>query len=234
MGIGAFFGNVISAVIPGRCRVCGTRTLREEYGICEQCLYTLPLNPDFLSPQKLLETPRFFHNPPLEYANALLLYRRHNTVAELIKDFKYHACSALAGRLGSLLAAKIKDSALSLTVDVVMPMPIHYTKRLKRGYNQTELLARPLAESLGVPVSPDLKAVRSHATQTHKSMDERQTAVRSSLFRVRHRESYRGRHILLLDDVITTGSTIRAAADAIFRDVEDVKISVLALAMTEQ
>lgn len=233
MGAGTLLDSIISVVIPRRCRICGRPAMREEKGICEQCLYTLPVSPSFRTPRQHLETARFFHNPPLVSANALLFYRRHNVVAELIKDFKYHSCSGLAERLGGLLAIHIKASADYLSVDCVMPVPIHFTKRMKRGYNQTEILARPVAEALDVPLSADLRAVRAHATQTHKNMKERQTGIKSDLFLVRHPERYRGKHILLLDDVITTGSTIRAAADAIFRDVPEAKISVLALAMTE-
>lgn len=217
---------------PHVCSVCGATTLPEEERICEQCLYRLPSYRDFGQRMSHI-ADRFLRRIPFYSANALLRYERSNRVAMLVHDMKYNRCPSLAFRLGERLGSEFSATTLSLTIDAVMPMPVHFTRRMKRGYNQTELLAIPLARALGVPVLKNLRTRRPHATQTRKSTAERQTGVSPDLFRIHRPESLEGKHLLLLDDVITTGSTMAAAAKALNEAVPSANISLLALSATD-
>ena len=116
-------------------------------------------------------------------------------------------------------------------VDVIVPVPLHYRRRMKRGYNQSELLAVGMARKMGIGYDfCSLKRVRCNESQTNKSRTERWANV-DDVFEVRRADRLRGRHILLVDDVLTTGATISACAEAIIRACEgDVRISVAALA----
>ena len=116
-------------------------------------------------------------------------------------------------------------------VDVIVPVPLHYRRRIKRGYNQSELLAIGMARQMGVECDfRSLKRVRYNDSQTSKSRTERWMNV-DDIFEVCRVDRLRGRHILLVDDVLTTGATISACAEEIIRACEgDVRISIATLA----
>ena len=116
-------------------------------------------------------------------------------------------------------------------VDVIVPVPLHFRRRMSRGYNQSELLALGMARRMGVECDlRSLSRVRYNESQTNKSRTERWANV-DDIFEVRRADRLRGRHILLVDDVLTTGATISACAEEIIRACEgDVRISVATLA----
>lgn len=130
---------------------------------------------------------------------------------KLVHLFKYGRMEALARPLSELLLRAIPRQE---RIDVIVPMPLHWRKRMQRGYNQAELLAKPVAKRLGVPLEPHLRKVRH--TRPQAGLDEagRQRNLKDS-FAVRKRERVSGKHVLLIDDVFTTGATLRAAVKAL-------------------
>ncbi|MCM1291277.1 MAG: hypothetical protein NC201_00620 [Prevotella sp.] len=222
----------LSALVSSHsCKICGRDTLSYEHNICDQCLWSLPAHPQFgrKYPPVADRLVRLF---PCFSANSLLIYQRNSIVANLIKEFKYYHSPLIAKRLGQRLAQQFSQSTLSLLIDAVIPLPIHFTKRMKRGYNQSEIIARPVAETLNVPMLKILSAVRPHKTQTHKSLRQRAELFPDNIFRLKKPQKIANKHILLIDDVITTGSTIAAAALEIHKKSPSSTISVLSLAAT--
>ena len=227
----SLFSLLTTLVAPHDCVICGRTTTAPEGHLCEWCLYSLPSYAGFGAKMPEI-ADRFLRRMEFYSANALLRYDRGNVVSELIKDFKYNGMQGVGRRLGERLGAEFASHTLSLQADVIVPMPIHILKRMRRGYNQTEILATAVSEKLAIPVERQLRATRPHSTQTRKSLLQRRQGITADYFRVKNPEALRGKHILLLDDVITTGSTMVAAASAISRDVPSATISLLALAAT--
>jgi ComF family protein len=126
---------------------------------------------------------------------------------------KHHTGESLAEHLGELWANCAADTLRAAGIDVVIPVPLYWLHRLRRGYNQSEALALALAAALGVPCRPRwLRRARATRKQHHcRSRDDRQENVRDA-FRTRHADSLRGKRVLLVDDVMTTGSTAHEAA----------------------
>ena len=132
--------------------------------------------------------------------------------------------------MGRFMAAELTVSEFFCDVDVIVPVPLHPRKQRMRGYNQSECVAKGVAAVTGIPLDAASVVRKKHTeTQTSKSAYERWKNV-DGIFHLRHPERFAGKHILLVDDVLTTGATITTCAD-VFRDVEGVRISVLTLAV---
>lgn len=171
------------------------------------------------------------HIPNLQHASALLYFRHQSGYRAMIHSLKYGGRRDIAVALGEMFGRELHESPLYDDIDVLVPVPLHWSKRMRRGYNQAEEICVGLARSMGVPYDfRSLKRIRRTRTQAlHRSADARRRNVEGA-FRLRTPERLRGRHILLVDDVLTTGATITACAEAIFRTLPDARISVATLA----
>lgn len=222
--------NIIDLLIPPKCHLCGEVLMPGECFVCGPCAAMLPRT----NYQSVKDNPvelRFAGKFPFERASGHFFYTRDSSVASLIHDFKYRNFPSLARRMGNLIEIDLRQVGYLNDIDVIIPIPLHWRKRMRRGYNQTEYLAMGLADKSGVAVSTDLKAVKGHSTQTNLTPDERRRNT-EGIFRLRHPERYAGKHILLVDDVCTTGATLTAAADAILAEQPEAKLSLLTLACT--
>lgn len=225
-----FLLNIIDLLIPPKCHLCGDILLPEEQFICGPCAALLPRTHYHRVEGNPVEM-RFAGKFPFERASGHFFYSRDSAVASLIQDFKYRNYPSLARRMGALMAEDLKLTGYFNDMDFIMPVPIHWYKKMRRGYNQTEYLARGLSDISGVGVSTDLVAVRGHKTQTGLTPEERIKNT-TGIFKLRNAELYEGRHLLLIDDVCTTGSTLTSAADAVLVAAPGAKISLLTLACT--
>lgn len=232
----------IDILFPPLCHGCSTLLTQHESFLCLDCLTHLPRTLYHLQPSPNPMESRFAGRIPFERATAFLSYSHDSVTSFLIHDFKYRNVPQLARRLGSLMAEELSYSGFFRDIDAIIPMPIHWTRRLHRGYNQTEHMAEGMSEVLDIPIADNLKTRRPHQTQTRLSTEERRKNI-SGIFSVRHPEQLIGKHILLLDDVCTTGSTMLSAAQKLIlttggipRGVAigtpPIKLSLLALAAT--
>lgn len=167
------------------------------------------------------------------YAAALFFYRAESDYSKITRCIKYQGRLEVGKHFGRLLGEKLAGSSLFSDVDAVVPVPLHWLRRWKRGYNQAEVIASGVAECLGIPMRPDiLRRVRRTRTQTRLSIAEKRANV-SGAFAIPAKppaEPTPFRHILLVDDVFTTGSTLHACFTAL-RTVfpPEVRISVATL-----
>jgi ComF family protein len=148
---------------------------------------------------------------------------------ELIHLFKYGKVESLAPPLSRLL---IQALPLGHQFDMVIAMPMHWRKHWERGFNQAELLARPVAKRYGLKLSTNLVRKRYTKPQAGLSESQRRDNLRDS-FRVRKAEQIAGRRVLLIDDVFTTGATLRAAAGAL-KAARAARVSALTLARVDR
>ena len=227
-------------LMPRTCVVCGRLLGAREDHLCLWCAADLPLTYYWLRPHNpmadrfnaVLERER--GDAPMTYvhAAALLFYHGENPYRRIPQALKYRdnlsAGRFFARRLGLFLSR----GAVFADVDEVIPVPLHWLRRWRRGYNQAEVIAAELAAALGATLRPDiLVRVRRTRSQTRLSAERRSRNV-EGVFRARKSPS--GRHILLVDDTFTTGATLHACYKSI-RAVSgpDVRISVATLAVVE-
>ena len=213
-----------------RCAVCDAELSACERTICTLCRATAPLtgywtqadNPIWRRCRELL---------PVHRASGFLFFRQGSGWQRLIHGFKYRGAWRTARTLGEWYGRELKASGLYNDVDAVIPLPLHPLKRLRRGYNQSEYIAEGIAAQLGIPVDrTSVYRRRNTAEQALRSRRERAGNVEGA-FAVRHPDRLAGRHVLLTDDVMTTGSTLLACVEAILAAAPDCRISIAALAV---
>ena len=216
-------------VMPRACPVCGQVLDSDERWLCRQCLANLPRTRyeevEFNTMEQL-----FAGKVPIERATAYFFYEKGAPYAGILHDIKYHSVP----KMGRWLTARaVNDMATSHffdDIDVVTAVPLHRSKLAQRGYNQSEYLARGICDALGLPYVEALKAVRPHSTQTHKGAMERWQNIQGNyVLRDDMIDSLTGKHILLVDDVITTGSTLIVCA-TLLKSIPNVKVSAFTLA----
>ena len=174
----------------------------------------------------------FWGKIPLERATSYFFYRKGSDFRKILHQFKYGGRKELGAIMGRFMAAELATTDFFEGIDVIIPVPLHPRKRRARGYNQSEWIARGVSQVVGLPVDVSSVIREKHTdTQTRKSTYERWENV-DGIFRLCHPENFVGKHVLIIDDVLTTGSTTTACAD-VFHEVEGVRISVLTLAVAE-
>ncbi|WP_185968876.1 ComF family protein [Carboxylicivirga sp. M1479] len=164
----------------------------------------------------------------IEYAYSLFFYKKGETVQRLLHEIKYRSNKPLGTELGRQVAKTIAESQRE-EIDVVVPIPLHPKKERKRGFNQAHVIAQGISEVLCKPLIDSAVYRNTHtASQTRKGRYERWQNV-ENIFNVRAPEQLEGKHVLLVDDVITTGSTMEACINQL-RTIEGVKVSVASIA----
>ncbi len=165
----------------------------------------------------------------IEKAAAFSFYNKGSRIRNLIHNLKYKGIKEIGYELGRVYGLSLKSSGFTADIDLIIPVPLHPTKKRIRGFNQSDTISTGIADVTGLPVdTTSLVRTAVSATQTKRSRYERWTNV-EGIFHVTDPEIIRGRHILLVDDVITTGSTIESCANELLK-VEGVRVSVVALA----
>ena len=211
---------------PRCCLLCGERLQKGEEHVCFRCLASLPRT--HLHKENELEKS-LWGKLPIERANAFLFYAKGGDVRKLLFELKYYGNADLGDFLGRCMASELIPSGFFKDIDCIIPVPLHPNKLRQRGYNQSELLAEGIASVTHIPVVNRL-LVRSKdiETQTHKGNYERWENVRE-VFECLSPEDLKDKHVLLVDDVLTTGATIVACSDALGK-IPGLRISVLTLA----
>lgn len=214
---------------PRCCVVCGKLLLRDEHFLCLHCLSGLPRTDMHLQKDNEIER-NFWGKFPVERATSFLYYAKGGDVRQLLYELKYYGNKGIGAALGKYMATELLPSGFFEGIDCLIPVPLHPKKKRRRGYNQSERLVAGIASVTRIPVVQDA-LVRSQyaATQTRKGQYERWENV-TGLFACEHPEHLENKHILLVDDVLTTGATIVSCADAI-KNIPGIRISVLSLAL---
>lgn len=224
-----FFGDILNFIFPSNCITCGRLLVENEFVICTFCFYELPRTNFHLDDENQV-SQLFWGRINISYATAYFYFSKGGRYQKLIHSLKYEGRSDVGIALGRIFGAEISGSVFN-NVDVVVPVPLHRKKLKKRGYNQSEMIARGLCESLDKPLITDLlKRIDHTDTQTRKSRYDRFVNVSGS-FSSDKVFDLSEKHILLVDDVVTTGSTLEACAEVLLNEgARKVSIAVLAVA----
>ena len=222
--------DFLSLIFPKVCYACGKSLFKNEDCICIYCHYHLPKTSFHLNPDNPV-VKLFWGRVNIYSASALYFFNKGGRIQHLIHQLKYRGKKEIGVSLGMFYGNELKPSPLFSPVTIIVPVPLH-TKKLKaRGYNQSEIFAQGLAESLELENCADA-LIRTHLsqTQTKKSRFDRWKNV-EDIFQVTAPEKLEGKHILLVDDVVTTGSTLEACANRIL-DIPNTKVSIATIAST--
>lgn len=222
--------GVVNLIWPDVCEVCGCSLVRGEKVICLGCRLNLPRtnlhNQDFGPIHH-----RLAGRVPIERAAGYFYYYRSDPFTRLIHAAKYNGRPDVARYLAKEYAMEIKPDGFFSGIDLILPVPLHRFKHWKRGYNQSEYLARGLEDATGIAVGHNLVATRGHSTQTRKGAYLRWLNTRN-IYDVKLPQELDGKHILVVDDVLTTGATLLACCEVLHRKVPTATISVLTLAVS--
>lgn len=207
--------NIINSIVglfyPSVCAACGTSLFGWEKLVCTRCRSLLPKTGYELNEDNPLAR-LFYGKVRMKAVTACFFFSKEGKVQHLIHELKYKGNSDAGIFLGQELGKSIKEAPLFQGIDYLVPVPLHPKREKERGYNQSAMIAQGITEKTGIPIGKGF-LVRSvnTATQTHKSKEERWQNVKD-IFEVQHAEQLEGKHVLLIDDVLTTGATLEACA----------------------
>ena len=171
---------------------------------------------------------------PLVQGSSFIFYSGESLWRDMVHRFKYGGEWVIAESMGRWYGAELRDSGLYNDIDAVVPVPLHPLKTLRRGYNQSRYLAEGIAHELGAKVVADaVVRRRNNPSQARRRGSERWDNV-EALFELRKADKLRGKHLLLVDDVLTSGATLTACAEAILKVQPDCRISIATLAVTQR
>lgn len=223
-----WISDLIDLIFPRTCLVCGELLSPQEKDICINCLSTLPK----IEKIHLDEIEKsFWGKVEIERATSFMYYHKNSPYNNLIHRLKYKNRPDTGERLAFLAAKEIAESGFFDGIDAIVPLPLSKRKMRQRGYNQCDYIAKGLSRATGIPVIKNaVKRLKSNETQTHKSRDERWQNV-EGIFALSDATLLEGKHILLIDDILTTGATLASCAKSIQEGCQ-CKISIFTLAYT--
>lgn len=223
--------ELLDVLFPRVCTVCHKALVQGEDVMCLGCLAELPLtNQHLRQPNDIHERLVTLHTPVKRCAS-MFYYHKENPYSRLILAAKYHNRPSVGRKLAEMFSADLCSKGFFDGIDLIIPVPIHFTKLLTRGYNQTLYIAKGISKVSGIAVGENLRANRPHTSQTHKGSEARR-ANSTGIFSVLRPSELDGLHILLVDDVITTGSTMVSALNTLHAVNPTICLSVLSLALT--
>ena len=212
---------------PHICASCAEALVRNEHLLCTTCRYELPRTNFHTDPENEV-AKIFWGRVKIEYASAYFYFQKGGRVQELLHKLKYKGQQEIGVEIGKMIGHDLTSSVFN-QVDTIIPVPLHKSKKRKRGYNQSECIATGIAEAMGKPLDTrTLHRTIANATQTKKHRYERWNNV-ENIFSLINPENISNKHILLVDDVVTTGATFEASASALLH-AENVKVSIIAVA----
>ena len=215
-------------ISPRMCVVCGSRLAVTEETLCSKCYLHLPRT-DFRNDlYENVMAKLFWGRIAIEKADALFFYEPHAETAHILYELKYKNHPEIGVVMGRMMAKELMRSGLYEGIDAIVPVPLAKKRERERGYNQSLELAKGVSEVTGLPIA-DKVVVRTKfvGSQTQRGRWERNENV-ENVFELVDGDSINGKHLLLIDDVVTTGATIIACAQEL-QKASNVRISVLAL-----
>ncbi len=227
---GFLLKGINNLFFPNNCAACSRNLLKNEHLICLKCLEKLPYTNNHLVKENEMEKI-LWGRISIESAYALLYFLKKSKTQSILHQLKYKGNKEIGVLMGNLLGEKLQSIQIKDKIDLILPLPIHPLKALKRGYNQSDFFAQGLSESLHIDWDDKaiIKSIHTES-QTKKNRYNRWQNVEET-FEVTKSEFLKNKHILLVDDVLTTGSTLEACGQKLLK-IEGVKISIATIAVT--
>jgi ComF family protein len=228
-----FLSRLFNMMAPRACTVCGCRLAEDEQVLCLDCNLHLPRT-HFVD--DAYENPMascFWGLLPVERCAALFFYQAHSQVSDVIYALKYRHHPEYGELMGQFTAQEFLPKGFFDGVDLIIPVPLAARRQRQRGYNQSMEIARGVSLATGIPIEKKaVKRLNYKGSQTQKDRWQRTENVEGA-FRLTDAGRISGRHVLLVDDVVTTGATVCSCGGELMK-ADDVKISVLSLGFTKR
>lgn len=223
--------DIFSLFFPQVCEVCGCGLVKGEKIICIPCLLNLPRT--YYHDQPDNKTAEIFAGIiPFKKASSYYFYTKHSPYTNIIHGLKYAGKQDIGQYFGELFGHELKESGFCENIDFIIPVPLHKNRHRERGYNQSLCIAEGLSKATGIAIdTKSVKRIVYTKTQTKKSKQERFGNV-DHIFQLQKKHTLNHKHVLLLDDVITTGATIESLAQAL-EPVDGISISIASLAVAK-
>lgn len=222
--------SLLSLLYPNLCTACAQRPALPREWICTTCRAKLPYTNYHLLPENPF-MERFWGRIPLVSGAAMFHFRKGGRVQRLVHSLKYRGKQELGRELGRWYGIQLRQSTLFSSVELVLPVPLHPRKQRIRGYNQSALLAEGVAESLGCTWGDLMQRQKDNESQTRRTRMERVENVEEAFF-VPQPTCLENLHVLLIDDVLTTGATLEACAIPLLR-IQGLRLSMAAIACAD-
>lgn len=230
-GLSNYFEDFLALFFPELCAACGRNLFKNERMICTYCIYQMPLTNFHSDPENKM-TKQLWGRFPFIQADAFLYFHKGNRVQNMMHQLKYNKRPEVGFRIGELYASDLIRSENWNKPDLIIPVPLHPSKLKKRNYNQSEYIANGMALVLNIPVvTNNLIRTENTETQTRKSRFARYENLKRA-FIIRDSKALFNKHILLVDDVMTTGATLEACSLELLK-TEGLRISISTMAYAE-
>jgi ComF family protein len=218
-------------IYPDLCLACSQPLQKHERILCLRCQLELPKT-DYAEFPENPVAKKFWGKVPVANAMALYHFHKSSRIQNLMHALKYKGRQDVGIKLGNLLGFQLFKNDLFNSVDYITSVPLHREKEIKRGYNQANLIGEGLSEILEIPfASSILRKTKFTDSQTKKNRIQRWENVKE-IFQLEEENTIKGKHILLIDDVITTGSTLEACTAELIK-ADGVRVSIAAVAHAE-
>lgn len=228
----SFWHRLLDLISPRTCVVCGKRLAATETTICTKCNFHLPRTGASNNAYENEMAKLFWAQIPIERAAALFYYESHSNTANIIYQLKYKNHPEIGPLMGRMVATEVQKDHFFDSIDAIVPVPLTKKRLRQRGYNQSEEIAKGVSEITSLPIYTNVvKRTVFKGSQTRRRRWERIENVELA-FELIDGESIAGKHLLVIDDVVTTGATIIACAKELAK-AGNVKISVLSLGLTK-
>ncbi|MEE4259520.1 MAG: ComF family protein [Bacteroidales bacterium] len=226
-----WISDVIHLFFPNACYACGEALIEQEEVVCSSCYFKLPKTGFHLHEDNII-SQIFWGRVHIHSATSFLFFNKGGHVQRLMHALKYKGHKEVGVFMGRLFGESIKESPIFNTADMIVPIPLHPKKQYKRGFNQSEVIAKGMQTSLGIPVSINNLVRQSYtSSQTKKARYTRWENVKG-VFTVTDANEFAGKHLILIDDVLTTGATMEACILPLL-EIPDTKVSVATLAYAQ-
>ena len=224
----SFWHRLLDLISPRLCVVCSHRLTVTEEVICARCNFHLPRTGFQHNAYENEMAKLFWGQIPIERATAFFYYEAHAETANILYELKYKDHPEIGEIFGRMFAAEIKSAGFFDEIDGIVPVPLAKKRQRQRGYNQSEEIAQGISEITGLPIYKKVvKRISFKGSQTNKGRWDRQENV-ERVFDLIDAEAVSNKHLLLIDDVVTTGATCIACAKVLCQSA-NVRISILSL-----